>query len=72
MEIVDVWSVTMVRTDEGRRLRKAYDNHLIHHAFNEHREMKVRKDGISNVISTVAKDFLICEVLSLRCGEDHQ
>lgn len=62
MQIIDVWSVRMVRTDEGKRLRKAYENHHVHHKFNEHRIMEVRKDGISNVISTVTKDFLICEV----------
>ena len=56
-----VWAVTMSRTELGKRLRGGYEKHLIHHAFNEHRYMTVRKDEISNTISTVQKDFLICE-----------
>lgn len=52
----------MIRTDEGKRLRKDYEAHKIHHGFNEHRKPDIRQDGISNTISTVLKDFLILEV----------
>lgn len=61
MQRICVWAVTMSRTEIGKRLRKQYESGLIHHAFNEYRYMTVRKDEISNTISTVQKDFIICE-----------
>lgn len=61
MQRICVWAITMSRTELGKRLRGEYEKHLIHHAFNEHRYMTVRKDEISNTISTVQKDYLVCE-----------
>ena len=55
------FSITMVRTEQGKELRKAYETHKIHHGFNEHRCMQVG-GAISNTITTVQKDFLILEV----------
>ena len=49
----------MERTEEGKRLRKDYEAHKIHHGFNEFREPGIRGDGVSNTISTVQKDNLI-------------
>ena len=49
----------MVRTEEGKALRKQYENHEIHHGFNEHREPELRKDGVTNTFSTVQKDNYI-------------
>ena len=46
------------RTEEGKALRKQYETHEIHHGFNEYRDLKPRKDGISNTVSTVLKDNL--------------
>lgn len=59
--LTDAQAVRMVRTEEGKALRKQYENHELHHGFNEHREMELRKDGISNTLSTVQKDNYICE-----------
>ena len=59
--IIDAQAVRMVRTEEGKSLRKDYENGTIHHGFNEHREMELRKDGVSNTLSTVQKDNYICE-----------
>ena len=49
----------MERTEEGKRLRKDYEAHIINHGFNEFRKPGIRGDGISNTISTVQKDNLI-------------
>ena len=62
MKRIDVAPVVMKRTEEGKRLRKAYEAGKIHHGFNEHRVMSVHWGGACNTISTVTKDFLICEV----------
>ena len=58
---VEAISIRMVRTEDGKALRKQYENHEIHDGFNEHREMELRKDGVSNTLSTVQKDNYICE-----------
>lgn len=59
--IVDASAIRMVRTEEGKALRKEYESGAIHHGFNEHREMELRTDGVSNTLSTVQKDNYICE-----------
>jgi hypothetical protein len=65
MEVIkldDAVALRMVRTEEGKRLRKAYESHEIHHGFNEHREPEPRTDGVSNTITTVQKDNYLLEV----------
>ena len=57
----DAQAIRMVRTEEGKALRKEYESGAIHHGFNEHREMELRTDGVSNTLSTVQKDNYICE-----------
>ena len=55
----------MVRTEEGKKLRKQYENHEIHHGFNEFKEPELRKDGCSNTLTSVQKDntcVLLCVV----------
>lgn len=64
--IVDATAIRMVRTEEGKRLRKDYELGKITHGFNEHREMEVRKDGVCNTLSTVQKDNYICEKTIIR------
>lgn len=59
--IVEQKPIRMVRTKEGKRLRKDYESHRVHHGFNEHREPELKEDGISNTISTVEKDTLVFE-----------
>ena len=61
MKKIDAQSLRMVRTEEGKALRKAYESGEIHHAFNEHRTAEPRTDGISNTITTVQKDTMIIE-----------
>lgn len=53
---MECFALRLVRTEEGKRLRKAYDNHEISHGFNEYREYEPRPDGVINTISTVQKD----------------
>ena len=62
----DAQAIRMVRTEEGKALRKEYESGAIHHGFNEHREMELRKDGVSNTLSTVQKDNYICVAMRGR------
>ena len=55
-------ALRMVRTDEAKKLRKAYEAHEVHHGFNEHRQAEARTDGCVNTLSTVQKDNLPLEV----------
>ena len=65
-KILETNSIRMVRTEEGKALRKQYENHEIHHGFNEHREPELRKDGVTNTLSTVQKDNYICVAMRGR------
>lgn len=51
----------MVRTEEGKALRKAYEAGEIKHGFNEHRKGEIRTDGIVGTVTTVEKDCYIAE-----------
>ena len=64
--IVEANSIRMVRTEQGKALRKQYENHEIHHGFNEHREPELRQDGVINTLSTVQKDNYICVAMRGR------
>ena len=64
--IIEAESIRMVRTEEGKALRKQYENHENHHGFNEHREPELRKDGVTNTLSTVQKDNYICVAMRGR------
>ena len=67
-EIADASMLRMVRTEEGKKLRKAYEAGEIHHGFNEHRTAEPRTDGVSNCITTVQKDNMLveCKVVAQR------
>lgn len=52
----------MVRTEEGKVLRKAYESGEFHHGFNEYRTAEPRNDDVSNTITTVQKDNMILEI----------
>lgn len=65
-KILEANSIRMVRTEEGKALRKQYENHEIHHGFNEHREPELRQDGVTNTLSTVQKDNYICVAMRGR------
>lgn len=60
----------MVRTEEGKRLRKKYETHKIKHGFNEYRVPEPRKDGLCNTISTVQKDTLVLEQMRIRAIDE--
>ena len=64
--IIEAKSIRMVRTQEGKALRKQYENHEINHGFNEYREPELRKDGVTNTLSTVQKDNYICVAMRGR------
>jgi DNA (cytosine-5)-methyltransferase 1 len=59
---IDTQSLRMVRTEEGKALRKAYESGEVHHGFNEYRTAEPRNDDVSNTITTVQKDNLILEI----------
>lgn len=56
MKIAEPQALRMVRTEDGKRLRKQYEAHEIDCGFNEHRIAEPREDGCSNTLSTVQKD----------------
>ena len=55
------------RTEVAKKLRKQYENHEIHHGFNEFRTLQPRTDGKSNTVSTVQKDNMIAEPVRVGC-----
>jgi len=57
-----------VRTEEGKALRKQYENHEIEHGFNEHKVLEIKQDGCSNCLTTVAKDNLIINPIVVKEG----
>lgn len=61
VKIAEPAALRMIRTDEGKQLRKAYENGEVQHGFNEYRKAEPRADGISNTLSTVQKDNLVVE-----------
>lgn len=66
IKVVDVQALRMVRTEKGKELRKAYENHEIHHGFNEHRQAEPMEDGCANTLSTVLKDNHIVETQKIE------
>lgn len=53
------------RTELGKQLRKEYENHTIHHGYNEHRILQPRPDFLSNTLTTKDKDNLVVEPLKI-------
>ena len=47
------------RTELGKKLRKEYENHTIHHGYNEHRILQPRPDFLSNTLTTKDKDNIL-------------
>ena len=60
-KIAEPSALRMVRTEEGKAVRKAYENHEVKHGYNEMRKAEPRDDGCSNTLSTVQKDNYILE-----------
>lgn len=57
--VLEAKALRMVRTEEGKKLRKQYEAHKIKHKFNEFREAEPRFDGCSNTLTTAQKDNLV-------------
>ena len=51
--------IRMERTEEGKRLRYAYEHGEIKHGYNEYRTCNIRKNGVMGAITTVQKDLFI-------------
>lgn len=62
----DVQALRMVRTDEGKALRKQYEKGVINHGFNEYREYEPKDDGCANTITSVQKDNVIIANYRIR------
>lgn len=61
-KILEVMPFRMVRTEQGKLLRRAYESHEIHHGFNEYRMPQIKDNGIANTITTVSKDNMCIEI----------
>lgn len=59
-------SVRLVRTEEGKALRKDYESGKIHHGFNEYRVIEQRPDPVSGTVTTVTKDNIVLEVVKVE------
>ena len=66
IKIATADAIRMVRTEDGKKLRKQYENHEIQHGFNEFREPEFRKDGCSNTLTSVRKDNMVCVAMRGR------
>lgn len=64
--VLDAKCLRMVRTEEGRELRKAYEAHEIKHGFNEYREAEPRPDDCANTLTSVNKDNNIVETKKIK------
>ena len=51
----------LVRTEYGKKIRKAYEKHIIYEKRGNMNKLEPRNDGISNTITTVQKDCLLLE-----------
>lgn len=60
--VLETAALRMVRTEEGKALRKDYEAHKIHHGYSEYKEAEPRPDGLSNTITTVQKDNMIVDI----------
>lgn len=64
--VLDAKCLRMVRTEEGKELRKAYEAHEIKHGFNEYREAEPRPDDCANTLTSVQKDNQIVETKKIK------
>ena len=58
------------RTEEGKKLRKQYENGEIKHGYNEHRMLSPRTDGKTNTLTTVEKDNMIVSDIGITYFRD--
>ena len=60
--MVNQYALTWERNEYGRRIRTAYDRHIVKEQRKNMRQPKIRKSGICGTISTVLHDNHILEV----------
>lgn len=60
-ESVEAYCLRYERTEEAKRLRKAYEAGEIKHGYHEYHELHPRLDGKTNTLTTVQKDNQIIE-----------
>ena len=58
--------LTRTRSEEGKRLRKDYENHKIFKKRKYMQQYEARVDGVTNTITTVQKDNLLLEPLRIK------
>lgn len=63
------WILRNTRTEYGRKIRKAYENHEVSEKRGNMITLEPRKDGISNTITTVQKDNMLLEFMGGYCGD---
>lgn len=66
VEKIDASCLRYERTEEGKKLRKQYENGEIKHGYNEHRMLSPRTDGKTNTLTTVEKDNMIFEPICVN------
>ena len=62
--------LTPKRTEYGKQIRKAYENHEIQESRHNMTELEPRKDGVCNTLTTLTKDNYVCEPVTTR-GNDY-
>lgn len=60
--------LTPKRTEEGKLLRKDYENHRINIQRKYMQQMEPRTDGVSNTITSVQKDNMLLEPLRIKAN----
>lgn len=58
---VKAWILRNTRTEYGKMVRKAYENHEISEKRGNMNTLEPRTDGISNTLTTVQKDNMLLE-----------
>lgn len=58
------------RTELGKKLRKEYENHTIHHGYNEHRILQPRPDFLSNTLTTKNKDNILVSPMCIPNNDE--
>lgn len=62
IKILTAEALRMVRTEDGKALRKQYENHEVHHGFNEYREPELRTDGGNTCPTITAQNQELCHI----------
>ena len=66
----DPQCLTTKRTEYGKKIRKLYENGEVQEQRKNIQQLEPRTDGLSNTITTVAKDNLVVEQIPLNATAD--